>query len=66
MYLQGSKAASWLKVVSEDPEKVTAQDFRQLQQEVVETKKEIQEAYWLLNNPAVQKFLRGLSDKSEP
>jgi len=30
MYLQGSKAASWLNVVSEDPEKVPAQDFRQL------------------------------------
>jgi len=56
----------WLNVLTEDPEKVPARDFRRLQQEVLETRKEIQEAYRLLNNSAVQKFLRGLAEKETP
>ena len=34
---QFEKAAPWLKIVSEDPEKVPARDFRQVQQELTET-----------------------------
>ena len=56
----------WLNMLTEDPEKVQARDFRRLQQEVLETRKEIQEAYRLLNNSAVQKFLRGLAEKETP
>jgi len=60
------KVLPWLNVLSEDPEKVPARDFRQVQQELTETRKEIREAYRLLNNPAVQKFLRGLAEEIEP